>query len=106
MRICRKCGLASGPFSTDRARHCEPCKRAAFNAERVRYHHAVKARNPEKYRARKKLNRSISRGWMTKPDCCSRCGAGGRIEGHHADYSKPREVVWLCPPCHRMEHAA
>ncbi len=36
---------------------------------------------------------------------CERCGAA-EVEMHHADYAKPREVTWLCRPCHLALHAA
>lgn len=31
---------------------------------------------------------------------CERCG--GKAEARHEDYSKPREVRWLCRPCWRV----
>ena len=39
-----------------------------------------------------------------KPSICSKCGAEGRIEAHHADYNKPLEVVWLCRIHHVEAH--
>jgi hypothetical protein len=33
---------------------------------------------------------------------CEVCGAPA--EKHHPDYSDPRRVEWLCPPCHRTLH--
>ena len=42
-----------------------------------------------------------------KPECCESCGAATNsrlLHGHHADYSKPLEVEWLCRKCHLAEH--
>lgn len=51
------------------------------------------------------LRNAIRRGDVVKPNTCSKCGEKpSRIEGHHEDYSKPFDVVWLCPPCHRKLH--
>lgn len=36
---------------------------------------------------------------------CQDCGAVGPTHGHHADYSQPLAVEWLCRRCHTMRHA-
>ena len=45
----------------------------------------------------------VQRGHLKKGPC-QRCGSTRNVEAHHADYSKPREVEWVCRPCHREEH--
>ena len=60
--------------------------------------------NPEKTGARKKFNKAVLSGKITRPDDCSLCGVKCLPEGHHEDYSKPLVVVWLCHPCHCTTH--
>ena len=43
-------------------------------------------------------------GTLIRPTVCSECGQGGKIYGHHTDYTKPLEVVWLCVKCHIKAH--
>ncbi len=54
----------------------------------------------KKNRIYKRVERSLDR-----PDICSDCGAVDVvIHGHHEDYSKPLEVIWLCVSCHMKLH--
>jgi len=39
-----------------------------------------------------------------RPAACERCGITCTTHGHHPDYSKPLEVVWVCRKCHAKEH--
>lgn len=38
------------------------------------------------------------------PQPCEECGAPD-AQMHHEDYSRPRDVIWLCETCHRRGHA-
>lgn len=60
--------------------------------------------NPVKRAAHVILGNSIKAGKIARPETCQDCGSGGRIHGHHHDYSKPLDVEWLCPRCHRKRH--
>lgn len=72
-----------------------------------------RAMYPEKEKAKRALAAAVRRGALTRPSVCCRCnktptirrdGRSG-LHGHHADYSKPFDVMWLCAPCHAAEHA-
>lgn len=67
-------------------------------------HYEYWARYPEKYKATRAVNNAIAQGKMIRPTICSKCFLEGSIEGHHPDYSKPLEVIWLCIECHNKEH--
>ena len=52
----------------------------------------------------RKVYEAIKKGLLVKPDKCSSCGRNCFIHAHHADYSKPLEVEWLCVSCHKRLH--
>lgn len=60
-----------------------------------------KINTPEKIIARKICRNAVSSGVLIKKPCT--CGEL-KVQGHHEDYSKPLEVVWLCRKCHNNYH--
>lgn len=61
-------------------------------------------RLPEVHASRARVHYAIKSGKIQKPQCCSSCNSSGLLHAHHNDYSKPLEVVWLCPLCHGETH--
>lgn len=59
--------------------------------------------NPEKYKAHVIAHNAIRDGKL-KREPCFMCG-DEKVHGHHVDYSKPLDVIWLCPTCHKRIHA-
>jgi hypothetical protein len=55
-------------------------------------------------RARAALKRAVRQGKIVRPTACSACPSTIRIQAHHADYSRPLDVRWLCSLCHGKEH--
>jgi len=53
---------------------------------------------------RSKLNNELRSGRVVKPNTCSSCFVVGLITAHHEDYTKPLQVDWLCPKCHKRLH--
>ena len=59
-------------------------------------------RNRHKRNAQLKARRAIPR---TVATICQRCGKVPKLlHRHHPDYSKPLEILWLCPACHGLVH--
>lgn len=58
---------------------------------------------PERWRARSLVNYAVKTGALIKPKHCERC-KDKKVEGHHEDYSKPLEVMWLCRKHHYERH--
>jgi len=52
---------------------------------------------PEKYAAHIASQRMV-------PEPCEVCGSTKNIEGHHEDYSKPKDITWLCKKHHDERH--
>lgn len=84
--------------------------RAKYREKKDEYYRRTYAANTTaKGKARKSVHNAVRAGRMVKPDHCQRCGAHEpphRIHAHHHDYTKPRDVEWICSVCHGMEHRA
>ncbi len=64
-----------------------------------------KANNPQKCLAHSRVSCAIIKGVLVKPNKCSECNSeSSYIAGHHTDYNKQLDVVWLCPQCHANKH--
>ncbi len=48
---------------------------------------------------------AVKRGELVKAPCVI-CGSTARIHGHHDNYARPLDVVWLCPLHHQERHRA
>ena len=64
-----------------------------------------KERYPQKYNSRRFFQMALRIGYIVRPDSCSRCQKECKPEGHHPDYNKPLDVIWLCKQCHVEEHS-
>ena len=51
--------------------------------------------------ARKAVYRALRSGRLEREACP--CGRQD-TEAHHPDYSRPLDVIWLCPKCHQVTH--
>jgi hypothetical protein len=61
--------------------------------------------NPEKAKIHRIVKKAIENGILIRPDVCEICETRhNRIHGHHEDYNKPLEVIWMCPICHSARH--
>lgn len=63
-----------------------------------------RSKNPERYKAQNAVNNALRDGRLRRADACQVCGAVFELHAHHADYSKPLDVLWVCPKCHRDLH--
>lgn len=72
------------------------------------YFKSIYPERRKKYSIYKMASRTVTNavrdGKLIKPEKCTLCLSIENIEGHHPDYDKPLEVVWLCRKCHRNYH--
>lgn len=59
-------------------------------------------KHPQKFHAHNMVAAAIRSGVLIKQPC-AKCGSGN-THGHHEDYSKPLDVIWLCPRHHAERH--
>jgi hypothetical protein len=89
--ICRDCLR----IKQQKYRKTENGKKAELRAT-----NKARLKHREKWEARKRVVKAIRDGELEKKDKCEQCNLKKKLQGHHEDYSKPLEIVWLCSSCH------
>ena len=59
-------------------------------------------KNKKKHMSRGILNKAVKSNEIIR-GVCAKCGES-KVEGHHFDYSKPLDVIWLCIKHHHRLH--
>lgn len=109
-RKCPKCRQIKPliEFSKDKTRpggvhpYCLSCKARVMRKWRKK--HRPTEEQKRKGNCRSYTHTCVKRGQLCKPDICADCGSRVILQAHHLDYSKPREVIWLCVQCHKTRH--
>ena len=70
----------------------------------IKYNQKYRKDYPLKYAAQNILNNAVRDGKIEKSKKCSVCHKEIRIMGHHEDYYKPLNVIWVCQICHKQLH--
>jgi len=75
------------------------------NRERYKkYYKENKVKMKPKHDTHKLVMFAVKLGLLKRSPTCEECKIQGKMEGHHEDYSKPLEVIWLCKACHKQKH--
>jgi hypothetical protein len=73
-------------------------------ATKASYSAQYKNQYPKVIKAHYLFNGAVKSGKIIRPTACSKCpNTSKKIHGHHPDYDKPYDVVWLCSDCHSKE---
>ena len=96
--ITTRCKNCDGERARNRERYNK--RRGYFMGYQKKYTESY----PEKVEARIAARKAVKSGFI-KIEPCTACGSL-KVEGHHPDYSKPLEVMWLCSKHHQRLHQA
>jgi hypothetical protein len=91
-------------ISLSRQPYCIECSRGYSRSRRNKYeaNRKWKKENPIKNLVNKKVLREIKAGRLNR-EPCEICG-DTKSHAHHEDYSKPLDIIWLCPFHHKWIH--
>ena len=77
--------------------------RSERRVAKARYQATRREVHPDRYKANTAVGNALRDGKLVRGPCAV-CGTTVRVQAHHADYSRPLEVTWLCFKCHRAQH--
>lgn len=93
--------LAATPYYVEARRIYQAgAGRVAANEASKRHRNAY----PKRAKAKSMISHAIRDGKIVRPNSCETCGSDGTPQGHHCDYNRPMDVMWLCIKCHRKWH--
>lgn len=78
-----------------REKHKDTIYSKNYAREKIKHHEKL---------AKMAVARAIKRGDLVRPEACDKCSKICKPEGHHFDYTKRLDVMWLCKSCHAREH--
>ena len=104
------CFYKDNSFKRGYSYRCKDCVRLSRQTPEMRAHLAAKQRaryhaDPMadyKRECSSLVSKAVKAGVIDKLDACEHCGSEEKLYGHHDDYLKPLDVVWLCGPCHKI----
>jgi hypothetical protein len=102
-RCCSRACMLKLPRQVDKSGENNPNWQGGISRDNYRYTRRQRERHPERVRAREAVKRAVEAGQLVRGPCAD-CGASAFTEGHHEDYARPLDVVWLCETCHRARH--
>lgn len=75
--------------------------RPGANLTRQKRNRDYESKHPERNEAKVAIMMAVRNGKLI-PQPCIKCGQ--KAQAHHDDYSKPMDVIWLCPKHHGERH--
>jgi len=106
-KICTRLDMAAHRARKKGDKEWVQRERARCVEKQKKYQRRYEENHPERMAARRALSNAVVRGAVKKPSRCDTCGKRKNvrdIHGHHTDYSKPLDVMWLCARCHTDQH--
>ena len=107
---CRVCDIEMAESVKGRGFLCNDCYRTK-NRERTAWYYLrhpdrIRRYSREKYRENPERASACARANYVhrEPQICIADGCDAMGHRHHPDYSKPMEIVWLCPLHHKAVH--
>ena len=98
---CSKCKKPLEPNRIGKRRYCLSCHNEYMRNHRPK-HSELSPLQRLKANCRSYVHVYIKRGKIVKQPCCI-CG-NSVVEAHHADYTKPLDIVWYCREHHLELH--
>lgn len=93
---------AESGYRTD----CNRCAAKRYTRDTERFHATAYGQSLlAKAESQRTWTAAKLRGATVPAVACEGCGGATGLGGHHEDYRRPLDVIWLCNVCHPKRHA-